>query len=49
MMLESMGCDQVVTVNYTQKELKGFFSPRVPLLNIDVDEMSVPYFLSKDL
>lgn len=47
LLLESMGCDQVVTIG--QQEFKGFFSPRIPLLNIDVNDMAVPYLLSKDL
>jgi len=46
-MLQSMGCDEVVTINYGQQEVKGFFSPRVPLVNIDVGEMVVPYLLAK--
>ncbi|EGR33435.1 phosphoribosylpyrophosphate synthetase, putative, partial [Ichthyophthirius multifiliis] len=49
LMLEQMGCDQIVTINHNQQEVKGFFSPRTPLLNIDVNEMVVPYLLEKQV
>lgn len=29
--------------------MKGFFGPRVPILNIDVNEMVVPYLLEKNV
>ena len=45
-MLENMGCDQVITINHNNQELtKGFFSTKTPLLNIDVDELVIPYLI----
>ncbi|KAL4493079.1 hypothetical protein ABPG72_003164 [Tetrahymena utriculariae] len=49
LMLQTMGCDQVITINHGQLEVKGFFAPRVPILNIDVNEMVVPYLLEKGI
>ena len=48
-MLESVGCDEVITINFLKKEIKGFFSPRIPCLNINVNDIIIPYILNKGL
>jgi hypothetical protein len=39
----------VITVNFSKRELKGFFAPHVPCLNIEVNELMIPYVIGKNL
>lgn len=48
-MLVTMGCDMVITINFANKDVKGFFPPEVPMLNIDVSELIVPYLINKGI
>jgi len=48
-MMESMGCDMVVTLSFHTKEVKGFFSMNCPLLNIDLTELCVPFFVRRKM
>ena len=48
-MLESIGCDMVVTINFTGQYVKGYFPPKIPMLNVDVMDIFVPYLVNKNL
>ena len=40
-LLETVGADQIVTLNCTNPEIKGFFS--IPFINIDTTGMAIDY------
>ena len=46
-LLESLGCDDIITINLHIPETKGFF--RVPVLNLDVTELGANYLSKKKL
>ena len=46
-LLKHMGCDQVITINFHKTELVGFFSPEIPCMNINVNDLVIPYMTNK--
>lgn len=48
-LIKQMGCDQVITINFHTKELVGFFGPETPCLNINVNDLMIPYITNKNL
>eukprot|EP00828_Plagiopyla_frontata_P045076 TRINITY_DN759_c0_g1_i2.p1 TRINITY_DN759_c0_g1~~TRINITY_DN759_c0_g1_i2.p1 ORF type:complete len:321 (+),score=44.51 TRINITY_DN759_c0_g1_i2:2-964(+) len=46
-MIELSGCDKIITVNFHNTEIRGFF--KIPLLNIDVSRLCAEYMKNKKL
>ena len=46
-MVELAGCDKIITVNFHNPEIRGFF--KIPLLNIDVSRLCAEYMKTKKL
>ena len=46
-MLEKLGCDDIITINLHNPESKGFF--KIPVLNLDVTDLGASYLLRKKL
>jgi len=48
-LLETMGVDRVVAVDLHCGQIQGFFSPRVPVDNLEAQMIGLDYFLNKNL
>lgn len=40
---------QLIIVLVNKRALKGFFSSNIPCLNIEIEELLLPYMFNKDL
>lgn len=49
LMLEIAGADRVVAVDLHNSQIQGFFGPNIPVDNLDVSGIAIPYFLTKFL
>lgn len=48
-LLESMGVDRVVAIDLHCGQIQGFFGPRVPVDNLEAQQVGVDYFSKKKL
>eukprot|EP01029_Cantina_marsupialis_P019792 TRINITY_DN4603_c0_g1_i2.p1 TRINITY_DN4603_c0_g1~~TRINITY_DN4603_c0_g1_i2.p1 ORF type:complete len:378 (-),score=132.60 TRINITY_DN4603_c0_g1_i2:60-1193(-) len=48
-MLETAGVDRVLTINLHNSQISGFFAPEIPVDDLDVSSVAIPYFQTKFL
>lgn len=48
-MLQVVGVDRVITVDLHHPQIQGFFDPRVPIDNLDVSSLAIPFFEARKL
>lgn len=48
-MLEVVGVDRIITVDLHHPQIQGFFDVRVPVDNIDVSSLAIPFFEARNL
>lgn len=48
-MLEVAGVDRVVAIDLHRGQMQGFFSPNIPVDNLDVSKIALPYLQTKFL
>ncbi len=47
-MIETVGCDMIITMNGQQREMKGFTGTQCSFINIDCTELVVPCLAHKE-
>ncbi len=48
-MLQVVGVDRIITVDLHHPQIQGFFDPRVPVDNLDVSSLAIPFFEARKL
>lgn len=49
LLLETMGIDRMMSVELHSGQIQGFFSPRIPVDNLEGQLIGIQYFLNKGL